>query len=564
MIVKNKKIEVTYVLLVSILLFLPYYINLDLEIKKDWDLCNSWSLLLKSIVLEYKTFPFIDPWTGGGSSLLSNPNLWFFSPNFLLNLILPINLSNIISLNIMTILGYFAAKKYFYSKGVKGDVLCLVSTLFISCSWFGLHFAEGHVPFRGFLLFPLVLYYLENLNPRNFFFLSLLEAFFFLDGGMYPFIFSIVITGLYVIFGIVNLKETLNLFKKNIQLVIYSFISFFLLVSPKLVPMLIDFGDREPHFIRPMMTLKDIMKSYFWPLQVISDPVEKSWMLFHEFGSYIGILSLIIILVSYLKNKKIIVLNKRFLLLGFLLVLMGTGAFKDGNPYTLLELIPLINNAHVPTRYLVILMIFYFWLLGFFLQKISLKKVRYFLMAILLLESIFVRSYTTIKAFEMESTEARINKLITKTGLNKTIEYGYKPDIYYMKNTSSKDYYDPAKQEKFIYSNQDGAYFGGIKKNKDQGQVEIIKYVPNQIVFKYQGLNSDKVTINANFSKYWSIRNSDQELRESNGLLSVENISGTGFVILEYSQRYIYFLISLYFLGLFLYLKEIFYYKRKI
>ncbi len=288
------------------------FFNYEQILKNDWLWFNSFSHLLKSIILEYHRFPVHDPWVCGGVDILSKPQNWVFSPFMITTLLLSPYIANIFSFVILSFVGFWGMYRLLKYYKVTNTVGIYCSLLFINSSWFGLHITAGHLAFRSLFLLPLLIFLVLTLtNIKKFFVLSLLMSFFLLDGGIYAFIYSLVVIFFLVILNMVPIKTLFSEIAKNRMTFLLTSIAFLLLSSAKIIPVLTN-SIVKARIDQYHMTLKEIALSLFYPLQTAFHHLSLSALnplRFREYGCYIGILSLLIICWY---SKKKMVLEKQF------------------------------------------------------------------------------------------------------------------------------------------------------------------------------------------------------------------------------------------------------------
>ncbi len=158
----------------------------------DWDYFNGLSLVSKSLALVFQSTSFYDAWRCGGLDILSNPQSRIASPLFILDLLLPPHLANIAGLMLYGLIGYLGMYQVGRAFGIERVFSLLIAWMFVHASWFGLHFAEGHIAFGAFQLMPWVIWLTFHLgSPKHLVALFALMTLFIIDGEFYPFIFSI-------------------------------------------------------------------------------------------------------------------------------------------------------------------------------------------------------------------------------------------------------------------------------------------------------------------------------------------------------------------------------------
>src|SRR6202022_3611728 len=99
-----------------------------------------------------------DPWCGGGLNVLANPQNRIFSPLLVLDLAFSPYWANLVGLVVYAFFGLWGMYRLVREFEIPPPAAALTAILFINGSWFGLHFAEGHIPYGSMQLLPWVLW----------------------------------------------------------------------------------------------------------------------------------------------------------------------------------------------------------------------------------------------------------------------------------------------------------------------------------------------------------------------------------------------------------------------
>jgi hypothetical protein len=510
----------------------------------DWYYFDSLASVIKSSILYYHTFPMHDPWTCSGSSIIANPQNWIFSPTLLLTIIFPPTLGNLISILIFKICGFWGSYKYFTHKGLDKNIAFLSSALFINATWFALHFAVGHIPFRTFFLLPLVFFYIENLTTRNNFFkLSVLSAFIIMDGGIYSAIFSLVYFLLYYLLNFSQLKNFLLFLKQNFFFVILNCAASILVITPKIYPALVNAnfikGIQETYSVDFKLFYSMFFNPFLNSIYLIYDEVR-----FHEFGSYIGISITLLFMLkisSFRSWKKNDVVTFIVILFFFW---VGVGWFEKANPYSLISSIPLINKAHIQSRYLIIFHLFFVIFVSSNTSRLS-KKIIIILLLLANLEALVGNYFAFLPHPDNYSLP-----LITKKNWTKTITDMPKPQIYYKDGLVSKFCYEPSNLRSYSHSVDDKNYKGEIVKLNGTFQIGSPQLVPGEILLPYTSAKGGTIMLNTNYLDGWIESEVGAEPFNFKGLLGVHVPPGQGTLRLQYFPDYLNGVILCFVLGL--------------
>lgn len=535
----------------------------------DWGYFNGLSLVVRSSILHYGTFPIHNPWLMGGIDILANPQSRVFSPFVVFDLIfIPpyANLFALITLAIVGSLGFYRLTRYL---DINKNIAVLGSILFIHASWFSLHFSVGHIIFGSFQLIGLAFYFMLRIQEKNFkIYYALLNAFFLLDGAVYAFIFSNLLFAASILFC-VNSLNPISFVKsvfKQWKTSLLSILIFLSLASVKLLPNLSVHTSGHPKGESLVLSLKYIIHGFFNPLQTPLTKIGDPGILlppFQEVGAYLGLLGVLIV-TSFLfsiKSRKYL----SYIFIGLFFFWVGSGWFYQINPWRLFQQIPVLNSAHVPSRtflftYLMFLILLCF-ALEFFTSKLR-PMVFKIIIGILIAESMLVSAYPYYNLFNkghfLCSTEI-FNTLIVSNTIDKTVaqsseSHGSGKDflLYFEANTGSKSTYEPIGTKGRVRSVDDADYQGEIHIVKGKGNVSIDTYTPGKIQISYDLDTISKIQLNTNYLAGWKSSDSGILITKSDGLLTIKPDKLSGKAVFFYRPDYLFVIIPLFIFGLIL------------
>jgi hypothetical protein len=560
-------------LLLGIFFYLPFFLIPGTNPISDWDYFQSKSLIVKSLVLQYQVFPLHNPWACGGLDVLANPQNRIFTPFIFLDLFLSPKYANILSLIFHSVFGLWGAFKFFTFIGRGYFSAFSGAFLFIGSSWFGLHYAQGHIPYGAIQLIPLACYlFCRYDSKKHFFFLGLLFASFILEGAIYCAIFTIyaILTALYCQIGGLNTQKLIGYIRHSKAWVLSCFGVFISLASLKLIP----FFWVKTSFFQTFQTSNVDFSDLFWMLlNPFQDPhhvMQNSTVQWqgHEFGMYLGLAIPILFFISLrLKTQK-----KTRLLVAIVFWSWAALGWGDAfNPWTLHELSP-FSYAHVQSRLSILSLLFLLVLITQTLDHLKTRLGSGFFFAILFVlfvEHSVARIYPFYKV-QQNSDGIVLNNatLIKSTQLTQTIESFNNVEHYLTGNKGSKLCYEPSVKiyKAKEYNNPD--YKGEIywdtqteSNTSPSKNISIQTYTPGYIEISYSSEQENQTfTINTNHLGGWISLDPQVEILSKNGellRLRVKNNSGT--VQLIYRPKYIIPLIFFGLIGLF---GTIFLYRR--
>ncbi len=527
----------------------------------DWGYFNSLSLVIRSSVLNYSNFPIHDPWACGGLNLLENPQNRIFSPLILFDILFIPQLANNLSLLLYGYAGLWGMYKLLRQFEVSSKVAVVSSIFFINSTWFGLHFAEGHIPYGSMQLLPWVVYTVLTFEKKTsqVLFFSLLSLF-LLDGGMYTFIFSLfTIISLYAA-RIVKVSNTVRDITNSFSFLLTLLLAFLLITLPKTLPSLMGSSYFKPHLDYLSMPFVLVLKSFFSPTQQIAwegVKVAIGSLRFHEFGCYLGLcflfcVSKAILSGGFLRN------NLNLLLLIVFWFWVGSGWIESINPWRFYLQIPIISQAHVQSRVFIIMFLFYMIFASKALDKFLLEgNVRGTFILFIVIESIVVRNFPFLVYYYYHNDHYVTESLITHTKIEQTEEAIFKPDLYLKKNTATYLCYEPAVTNRAIGNVEhidSNDYQGEVFVENDKGQASYLRYTPGEIELHYNVTPPARIVLNTSELGAWNIVSGEGNIvSDSTGLLKIDVNDLSGNIKLSFLPWYFYYIIVSYTLGLLLF-----------
>lgn len=469
--------------------------------------------------------PLLDSWICGGIDILSNPQSWFFSPFILLNLVFSPYLGNVISLIITAFAGFTGMMKLL--KEQDDFTKLLFSTLFILSPFFFLHFAEGHLTFRTFYFLPWMIYLSRNISIRSFLFLMSILCLMFLDGGIYPMYYSLIL----IAFNL-NYPAFLEVLKKESKNIFLILFGAGLIFVSKILPVLFIHNKRTPQDERVFYSFDNLINAFFNIKQTNFAQFEGQVYFFHEYGHYIGIALTLLILLSlkdFIKHK---LLLAQLFLYGW--IASGWGGMF--NPWSIIKLIPFINHMHVQSRFLLMFWLILLTLLALTDFKSKWKKI---LLCAGVLELLICGFYITTHAFQEKRPVSDIR--IEKTSeIRQYDQYIPKPDVYYSGKMSYLCY-EPA-NTKFLRQTLDVFLMNesSLKLTAERDVIRIKSEIP---------LNQSFI-LNYNWNAGWECKGCDAN--ENQGLIQINPHSGVKDIELIYSPVYLQSILASCVAGIFL------------
>jgi hypothetical protein len=548
-------------ILITIAAYGLFFRYLGSPFYRDWYYFNSLALVIRSSVLQYQTFPGHNPWICGGVDILTNPQNRIFSPFLISDILLDPQVANLFVLLVYTFIGIWSFYRLLIAFGHSEYVALTGATMFVCGSWFGLHFSEGHVTYGSMQLLPLIMLCgirLEKLFYRTL--LLLVMGLMILDGGIYSFIFSMLLLLNMIMIKMAPFSVFLGHPKRLLKLWGLIGMAFLFLVLPKMVPVLVGVSDKKPVLDFFQMPWQLTLTALFFPFQTLLIPMDTFYPAgypfaygFHEFGCYLSLLGVGLIVAASLKDRGFIKSNLSLILSIFFWFWVGSGFLDPFNPWFLFQKIPFFNIAHVQSRLFIIMFLFFILLLTRSIEALKLgPKIKISILIFLMGESLLVRNFPmTIPPPVYESPPLR--ELIQSTTITNTKDLGWTPQHYLTSpNTGSARCYEPSFFPTSIRDSGNPNYRGEAYFLAQSGRrVKLLSYTPGKIKLSYDAGSQDTIELNTNSLYGWRVLSDQTDIiGKGTERLQVVPRNDAGEIELEYVFPNRNFLIISFFIGL--------------
>ncbi|HKP61192.1 MAG TPA: hypothetical protein VJV78_30895 [Polyangiales bacterium] len=537
--------------------YAPFFSQISVPFSRDWTYFNALSLVVRSIVLHFRRFPLHNPWVCGGLDLLANPQTRIFSPMMLLDLAFTPQWANMMALVAYAVLGFVGMRKLLCHVGVSPGIALVGATLYINCSWFGLHFAEGHIAYGAMQLLPLMMYLglrCGSREPRIL--LGLLAAVLLLDGQMYVVIFGAYLLLSCILFGLVPRAQLRAAFTQHPFELLAIVLAAGLLAVPKVLPVVSAIGDRRPSLDFYAIPRDLIAQVLFVPFHTnIEHPEGLTWN-FHEFGCYLSPVALVLVLCGGLQPRAYWRRAWPFLLGAIFWFWVGSGWLQDFNPWWLVQKIPLLNNAHVQSRVLLLMFLFFVILVSLALTQLRARGTAAVVCVSLFLvvESFCVRTYPMQFTPQNDMNDVLPTRLITTRTFTTSTARAWWPGHYYQ-GAGTATCGEPSFLPGPIAHVNSDAYRGeAYALGETRGTAEVRRYTPGRITLHYALENPGTIELNTNALFGWRIDPAaGVTTGRGNELLRVEPAAREGTLRLRYWPPYMPLVFSAYAAGVILF-----------
>jgi hypothetical protein len=530
-----------------------HFVHIGTPFHNDWYYFNSLSLVLRSIVLGFGQFPLHNPWVCGGLDLLANPQNRIFSPNFLLDLVFAPQWANLIGLCIYGAIGFFGAYKFIQEFGTDRLSSLVGSWIFVHGSWFGLHYAEGHIPFGSMQVLPLVFYLaMEAHKIDRFVILAALLSFIVLDGGIYAVIFSIFGILSLLVCGKIPVRKIFNSIKQRRVSYFGTVVGAILLALPKLYPVVASIGSRTPHLDFFQMPRDLILRSLFDPTIKIFEVAQNldgtnHWRL-HEFGCYLSWIGILVVGVMVIRRREFRSTSSFAVTILMFWLWVGSGLLPGINPWNLVHRLPLVNNAHVQSRVFILSFVFFCLLISCALSGLGNRpRVWQIIVLLLMVESVIIRNLPMWAEPSKFESVVGWGEIIGRSTIDRTVgEMRWTPRHYLAnENIGSSSCYEPSFSPTNIRAQGSSNYRGEVwLEESDAGQVELAEYRPGFLTINYRLSRGTDIYVNTNALFGWAVVGGNAELfGKGSELLRIRPQNLSDKLELKYQPSYFYPLI---------------------
>lgn len=336
----------------------PVFADLESYGGHDWDQMAAHRYLITKTILQYRQFPFWNPYGCGGhpswGGLESGTTI--VSPWFPFYLGMKLQLAQRVELVgtavISAIGAYLFAGRFTTSKAARA----IVCVLFAVNGRWALQAAAGHVWHLYYAYTPWVLFFFDRAcggdpegNPpkiRDAVVAGIVLAMMVYAGAIYPLPQTAFIVALYSVFAAARLRSPRPLG----MLAIAGAVSFGL-SAPKLLPLL-DALSRFPRLIDSPETFDftALVAMLTSPDQSFgSRPANVSHWGWHEYGMYVGWAGVLAMIAGALYARG--VREGAWKWVALVLFILGFGAFAEYAPWAILHKGPIFKSQHVPSRW---------------------------------------------------------------------------------------------------------------------------------------------------------------------------------------------------------------------
>ncbi|HYC57007.1 MAG TPA: hypothetical protein VEL28_18885 [Candidatus Binatia bacterium] len=504
----------------------------------DWHYFDSLSWLVRSSVLHYRVLPLHDPWMCGGVDVGANPQSRLLSPLMLADLALTPHDANLVTLYVFAAAGLASMTALLRHLGHTRALSMLGGLLFTGSTWFALHWSEGHLRFAPIAVLPLFVLALLRLDERRMqLTAATLMSFFMLEGAIYAFVYALYLAIALTIAGMVPWRRTLQGARKAPWFTLTVLAATAALVAAKALPIRM-LHDTAPRKVETGALFSELPRILLWPQQSRHHVIDLEYR-FHEYGLYLGVAAIACVAWS-LKDRGYRRQVWRWLVVALVFFWAATNWLAPLSPWTLMQNLPLLRNAHVPSRLFVLFHIAWIVLLIGALARLRHRRILLAtLAAFLAMETFWISTNTWRAAYSWGKPTLRVaamEKPIDVERWQHTIETAVKPG-HYGKGLGSRYCYEPVQTHRNARSAGQSGYLGEIHLRSGKGTVDIEKVTPGTVTLNYAGGPSAIAEVNLNTLGGWTVERGNADVLSERHRLTVK-FRRPGPVTLRYSPPY--------------------------
>jgi len=496
----------------------------------DWDFFGEKIWAAARTIAYYHQFPMWDPYRCGGTPLFADPFLPLLSPLAILRVIFQPMVGLRFEVPVYLAIGW--AGGYFLGRvvgiGRLGAIAC--ASIYPASSWFFLHFTIGHFNFMPFLYVPWLIALIWLARADRIIALSalggMLATLIFFESGPTVAVFTAPLLAILVIWLVAARREPWPLLVAiGIALFAAGFSAIKLLptlalVSSRLV------GSPESD------SISTLIHALFSRNQDSHIHLPGTFWGYYEYGAYVGVW------FAALAAVGLMAWPRRALTWAFAAVAlfaMSAGSFAWWAPWAMLHHLPPFSSEHVHPRFLIPFTLCLGVMAGFgadFIGRLMRPLGAIVAAAIILIGIVDARQVSVSNLyFDTHEVPSDLPPAAPFRQVWNESDHGMLTTI--VGNLGAVNCCTPLTQPQFpTGSNQ--ADYRGEQYLVGSGQISLIDWSPNRLVYQVSATDRARLVVNQNFDPGWRLREGTGDLAAFNGLLAVNIPRGEQRVVLVY------------------------------
>jgi putative Mn2+ efflux pump MntP len=359
--IPEKILRLGTVLLLSlpvVLFFLPFLLGLHRQLPGDWDYFAQLYESTRRIILVYHQFPWWNPWQAGGVPLYANPQFGLFSIQLPLVIVfgtLPGLRLGVVLYFLVGFWGMMTLLKQLKTPRLRGLLLSYVWVFSGYTIW---HMLVGHYTFCLYMLSPWLLWaFLRKTNRLGWLWFGAVSGLYIGSSPHNTAVQALALLGLVAIVELMattNRRSLLTSYARSFPVTALFIIHrlYYVLQYTKQYPRIPESEITNSGFLLLQSLWRPGLSSFFG-LPTMSLPRYNWW----EYAAYMGVLTLIIILLSVLLLARNWKINKNWraleaLGIAVICLTLALGPVWHYSPYTILTSLPVFKLMRVPSRWI--------------------------------------------------------------------------------------------------------------------------------------------------------------------------------------------------------------------
>lgn len=532
---------------------------------RDWRYFDSLGQLVRALVGYYHSWPLHDPWRCGGLDVLANPQSRLLSPLALLDIFFTPHLANVLSLVFWGGVGFLGMTVWLRQKRLPIEYAWAGAFLWLHNSFFALHFAEGQIPFGPFQALPWLLVAIKHLDkPSHFAAAGCLFTAWIIDGAPYPVVYGLLIIVATTLGGGIPWRGTWQMIRRRPTTSMLWVVGCGLVAASKAIPTLIYMANNPGHPNEAEILGPEAWYSMYLSLDhsIYQDAVGHFG--FHEHGCHIGMLAMAVVAVRSFDTAFLRAQGRSFMAVGVAFWL-ATGIGGAFNPWRILRQIPLINVAHVPARFNLLVLLFGIPIVMAALQPRSKAQQNHkpaqarfawnipryvysFALIALVCEFFWVHQSIWFDTFFSPKARAFSAEVHNAPITHSRWQYtgpNHRYRLPYESGLGSGGCYEPSRPQKIVpfpgLEDYQGEIFIEDLDRAKTRSVELLTVRPGEMTFTYRGEGPARIGINQHWLLGWQSegdgRNNATPYDRGEGMLGV-HMAGPGKATLRYTPIY--------------------------
>lgn len=502
----------------------------EIGVPNDWDQHLVLHWVPYATVVEYGQIPLWNPFVCGGMPMLGNPQSRWLTPFFLLHLAFGPELGLQLEIVGHVAVAFAGAVVLGRTFGLSWVAAFAPATAFAGCSYWYLHFAEGHTTWLAYAYMPWIL---AAVAANRALLAGLGLALAFAEGGVYAVPHVVVALGLMTVYRFVTERSP-----RPLATLALAGIMAVCVAAPKVLETL-PLLARYPRLIdsTEAVSLELVAQALLDPRQNFQTPVPGDAPYgFHEYGAYVGPILLVLALLGAFAPKRGALL---WVLICCVTAALAVGGTLDGtfSPWALLHQLPLFASLRIPSRLLLVTVLTVGMLAGFGLDRFV-RRDRGWRMAVTIallstatVDLLLVGPPNLQHLFDLPSVARERSSTFVQV---RREDYRHMYSLA-RAHMGALTCYEPLRPEVFPAGVNEAGY-RGEHYMLGSGHVTSVEWSPNRLRFAVVSGGPDVLVINSNYNASWQVVSGRGRTVNHEGLLGVEVPAGSQELVIAYAS----------------------------